>query len=127
MYAQICDTNGRTALHLAAMDGDVERIKVLLVASSKLVNMVDRWRRSPLHYACIFATKSRKYPEKDVIRLLASYGADTTAVDAKGNLPLFYMASFGRRRTILYEMVVAAATQGLFERKNVRRGRRCGA
>nr|XP_009762120.1 PREDICTED: seven transmembrane domain-containing tyrosine-protein kinase 1-like isoform X2 [Nicotiana sylvestris]XP_016482491.1 PREDICTED: serine/threonine-protein kinase STY8-like isoform X2 [Nicotiana tabacum] len=62
----LVDYDRRTALHLAASEGCVE-IVVLLLEKGADVNSTDRWGRTPLSDACNFG-------HKDVCKILGAHG-----------------------------------------------------
>jgi ankyrin repeat protein len=72
----------REQLHLAAQDGDVERVAQLLKDGYQ-TNFCDELGKTPLHYAV-------ERVHLDVIRILLASGADINAHDERviGNTPL---------------------------------------
>jgi ankyrin repeat protein len=72
----------REQLHLAAQDGDVERVAQLLKDDYQ-TNVFDELGKTPLHYAV-------ERGHLDVIRILLASGADINAHDEHviGNTPL---------------------------------------
>ena len=75
------DREHRTALHYAAMDGDVEAVDQLIEAGSN-VNAADDGGYTPLHFAA-------QYLRSEVITLLIAHGASLEAEDRWGNTPLW--------------------------------------
>mmetsp|Transcript_10698 Transcript_10698/g.39278 ORF Transcript_10698/g.39278 Transcript_10698/m.39278 type:complete len:199 (-) Transcript_10698:103-699(-) len=79
------DSDGRTALHLACMEGHYDVSSRLIIAEALLrngakVNAQDNQGYSPLHMAC-----ANGY--LDVIRLLLKHGADLQLANEEGLLP----------------------------------------
>ena len=75
------------------MDGDVDRAEISLQVTPNTADILDRWRHSALHFTCIHATKSRHYPEKQMIGLLLRQSTDMTAADDDRNLAIFSTVS----------------------------------
>jgi ankyrin repeat protein len=75
------DEFGRSELHYAARDGDVERVRVELRAGAE-VNLADGNGWTPLHFAAQAQSAS-------VVQLLLQRDADVRAADAHGNTPLW--------------------------------------
>ena len=76
--------NGLSGLHVAARDGNVPLVKLLLAHRAK-VKLTDRQGDSALHYACYRG-------QTPVIRLLINQGADINGVNNKGFTPVFLSA-----------------------------------
>jgi len=74
------DRMGRTPLHYAAAEGNLQDVTRILLDGAD-VNAKDDDGRSPLH----FATQANSAP---VAQLLLSAGAEIDAIDANGNSPL---------------------------------------
>ena len=83
------DKEGRTSLHLAALEGRKDVVELLL-ASKAEVNAKDNKGETPLHMA---ARKGRK----DVVELLLANKAEVNAKDNEGKTPLHIAAGFGRK------------------------------
>lgn len=81
---------GETLLHDAAMFGQVEVAKLLLLSGAR-VNAKDQNGRTPLHFVC-YAPKHAE----SLTRLLIESRADLNAVDVDGNTPLDFIAGEGR-------------------------------
>ncbi|ATZ57220.1 hypothetical protein BCIN_14g03780 [Botrytis cinerea B05.10] len=77
------DSLGRTCLHHAAANGDIEVVKILLDNSAN-VNAKDEEGETPLHWAC----KQQKTPP-ELIELLLSWGADVDVQDNNRQTPLY--------------------------------------
>jgi ankyrin repeat protein len=75
------DCSGQTPLMLAALNGSVELASMLLAAGAAVGAVCTQWRMTALHYA----TELCKI---GMLELLLQYGADATAVDVNGELPL---------------------------------------
>ena len=75
----ILDKLGRSPLHYAALETDLEAVKSLI--SSCDVNLHDKNGWTPLH----FAAQSNSV---DCARILLEAGAEIDAVDSHGNTPL---------------------------------------
>jgi ankyrin repeat protein len=75
------DSDGRTALHHAAITGDAESVGIL-VSAGALVSAADNGTWTPLHFA------AQGY-HLSIARALLDSGAAVDAVDEHGNTPLF--------------------------------------
>lgn len=82
--------DGLTALHVAAHNGDVDIIN-LLIERGGSVAATDYDERTPLHVAC-----ARDQVDCSLILLLQS--ADVNARDSNGSTPLHYCAARGHER-----------------------------
>jgi hypothetical protein len=97
---------GRTALHQAVCEADVDKVQDELseiVVSQKevLLDQRDEAGYSPLHSACALLSRyecatSEEY-SNEVVRLLLSARADPSREDSKGNTPLHWAARSGDR------------------------------
>ena len=72
---------GLTALHVAAGDGNLPTVKLLLTHRAS-ANLTDRQGDSPLHYACYKG-------HTPVIRLLVNTGAEINNENKRGFTPIF--------------------------------------
>ncbi|KAL6057002.1 Myotubularin-like phosphatase domain [Balamuthia mandrillaris] len=70
------NTNGETALHIAAYNGKETSVKALLLCGA-LVNRIDRNGETPLHHAARTA-------HKDIITMLIDQGADRSIMGQSG-------------------------------------------
>lgn len=79
--AHLLDRQDYTELHLAARDGDLERVKRLVEANPGILNITDNKLRTPLH-------KAAKYGHLEVVKFLKENGADLQAKDNQKQTPL---------------------------------------
>lgn len=75
------DHSGRSDLHYAAADNDVERVRASL-AAGLFVTAADKDGWTPLHFAA-------KHQALDAAALLIDAGAEVDARDKNGNSPLW--------------------------------------
>jgi uncharacterized protein len=75
------DRMGRDALHYAALEAPVERVRELLAGGAD-AGAPDRTGYTSLHFAC-------QQNRADVVAVLLEFGAPVDAVDGYGNTPLF--------------------------------------
>ncbi|KAJ6023917.1 Mg2+ transporter protein CorA-like/Zinc transport protein ZntB [Penicillium herquei] len=75
---QIVDQDGETALHSAALGGNLRLIQILLEKDMGLLNMVNSWGQTPL----LLAATNRQF---DVFRFLLEKGAETSKRDIDNN------------------------------------------
>ncbi|KAL3952381.1 hypothetical protein ACCO45_012324 [Purpureocillium lilacinum] len=78
------DTYQRTALHWAALRGDLEAVEALLTAGA-CVNVTDGFKCTPLLYAASAAVPR-------IVELLILSGANVNVTNLKGDSPLHYAA-----------------------------------
>jgi uncharacterized protein len=78
------DREGRSDLHYAARDGDLQSVQKLVTAGAD-VNLQDKMGWTPLH----FAAQARS---EVVTKHLLEHGASVEIEDAYGNTPLFRAA-----------------------------------
>ncbi len=87
--------DGMTALHWAAMNGNVEMAKVLMVAGANLEAVTRIGDYTPLH----LASKGGKAP---AVRALLAAGSNAKATTTTGNVtPLHFAAAAGSREAVL--------------------------
>lgn len=75
-------------LHIAALNGCTEHIRVLHAAGAD-IHARNRAGATPLHTACVFG-------QVEAVRLLLELGADPAAKNNAGNTPAELAAAFGR-------------------------------
>ncbi len=107
ILAKYIDVNARneycrTALDIAAIDGNVEAVRLLLELGADLAAKDDRCSgETPLHGAAYFG-------HVDVVKLLLSHGADPNIRNRRGATPLHYAVSSGNT-TIIKLLIDAGA------------------
>ena len=79
------DSNMRTGLHLAAQEGHISLVEVLLQKGWN-INARDRTLKTPLHFACL-------YGHEVVADVLLKGKSDINAKDSCGRTPLHYAAA----------------------------------
>lgn len=96
---QATTNDGLTALHMAAIRGDIELMSVLL-AHGDTIGTTTKTGQTVLHFACAYSRGpgSRRWPSRDgmslpehSIRFLLNHGADVDAKDDCGATPLLYL------------------------------------
>ncbi|KAK4221100.1 putative ankyrin [Podospora fimiseda] len=79
------DSDGAGVLHLAAMFGPEDRMRLVLEFRDGLwpsrldVNVRDNYGWTPLHYACVFGIRTKLQDQVRTARLLLDHGADVDA------------------------------------------------
>jgi ankyrin repeat protein len=122
-------------IHVAARDGDLEKLRKLLVDNAALVNLKDSDGNTPLHYAAATArrdvveylikqgasiravSKSRDTPlhraaasvNRDAVELLLQEGADAKASNEHGDTPLHGLAGSSLRDAVKVATLLLAA------------------
>lgn len=91
-FLDLVDTNGNTAVHLAALLGHAHCIEVLHKAGAD-VNRLNRDRHAPAHCAA-------KRGNVDCIEALHAAAADLTFCDWRGESPLYVAVSEGHARCV---------------------------
>ena len=74
-----------SVLHLACMRGHVDAVRKIVLKRPHMVDARDRLGRTPLHYVCMLCPTAQA---GDVARILLAAGADGSARDADGMIPL---------------------------------------
>uniref|UniRef100_A0A1I8FEV6 ANK_REP_REGION domain-containing protein n=1 Tax=Macrostomum lignano TaxID=282301 RepID=A0A1I8FEV6_9PLAT len=82
------DRDGHTALHHAALNRQTEVAQLLLTKAPELVNIEDRQKRRPLHWAACHGSEA-------MLELLVRHGADLNAPDELGFTALHAAAACG--------------------------------
>jgi ankyrin repeat protein len=75
-------------IHQAAAKGEISIVKSLLAADAKLINSLDNYNRTPLHWAC-------RIDNIELVRLLIEQGSDLNRMDMNGIAPIHSLASRG--------------------------------
>ena len=74
-YAASCNRGrGESQLHVACIEGDVNKVDSIVIASSHMINEQDNAGDTPLHWACHFG-------RSDIVKTLMLAGADETITD----------------------------------------------
>ena len=102
------DSDGRTALHHATIEGE-ERLVDLLLGRTAQPALADHEGWTPLHYA------ARGY-ELPIARRLLDAGAPVDVLDAHGNTPLFRAVFDSRGRGEMIRLLLQAGADR--DRKN---------
>ncbi len=86
--------DGKRALHLAAENGSLNMVKILLREGNANPNAKDNYNRTPLHYAA--------YGDlNDVVEELLEAKADINAVDTNGASPIWYVGGAKTASTLI--------------------------
>lgn len=101
------DRDGRSALHRAAVEADVDAAIVRLAAGDD-PDLGDRRGFTPLHFAA-------QEGALDVARVLLDHGAAVDPLDADGNTPLFRAVFNSRGEGGLIELLRARGADPLRE------------
>ncbi|KAL1648707.1 hypothetical protein SLS58_001881 [Diplodia intermedia] len=80
-------TGGETPLHLAAFQGNLKCIQILVVKGAD-TNALTQAKLTPLHYAA-------RNKDPAITKLLVSHGADVNAADSTGSLAVHQAAVLG--------------------------------
>lgn len=78
-----CLSDGKDALHMAAMGQTRPRVLEMLIAAGMNPNKQDASGRTALHYAAMYAKDTHGW----VVASLLGYGADPLIKDAEGKTP----------------------------------------
>ncbi len=89
-------------IHDAAKKGETVRLKNLLKESPALLNLKDKYQRTPLHWA-------GKYGRPEIIRLLLEKGADINEKDESGRTPLHLAAWYNNTKEM--EMLLSGGAE----------------
>lgn len=92
-------------IHDAAKEGDLETVRRLIADDPELITALDRFRRTPLHWAC----RGVHFP---VVEYLLEMGADVNAGDMNGIQPLHSAASRGHAASVALLIDNGAAVDG---------------
>lgn len=92
----VIETNGSTALHVAALNGRIGSIRNLLSKEKIPVDIGDEALCTPFHYAC------SKGLLRTVQVLIEEGGADMTMKDNQGLTCLERAKRHGKRKTVTY-------------------------
>lgn len=90
------NAKGQTALHLAAMDNNLTKVKNLISQGAK-VNLQDDRNRTPLHWAAYF-NKNDSYHK--VIEALVENGAKINLKDKLNQTPLHFLVEYSSYKSI---------------------------
>lgn len=90
------DDNGRTLLHFAATEGNVEAARFLL-DNNAIVDAQDNWKSTPLLLAIY--EEPLVLDRASVVTLLIENGANIHGKDSVGNTPL-HMAALGQTKLV---------------------------
>jgi uncharacterized protein len=96
------DETSRTALHYAALNGNLEILAILIKAGAKL-NIADPFGNTPLHLA---ADRN----QTEAAELLLAAGADVDPQNRDGMTPLIIAASHGNTKLVLDLLAKGAST-----------------
>jgi len=86
------ESRGSSALHVAALRGDVAQIRLLLARGAD-VDSRDAARRTPLHVAALAGNA-------EAIQELLRHGAAVNALATRGRTPLYLAAAAGRSAVV---------------------------
>lgn len=103
-YANKTTETGCTALHFAVSGGNPVFIEQLLGNDPSLVNRLNAYGESPLHWAC-------KLGDRSMVSLLIGAGARVNQADTEGNTPLHWAAEYDES-AIAEFLIAAGATLG---------------
>ncbi|WP_370146348.1 ankyrin repeat domain-containing protein [Streptacidiphilus sp. EB129] len=104
------DRQGRTPLHVAALNGDLAEVRSLLAAGAD-ADLGDRSGFTPLHFA------AQEY-RSDVALALINAGADVNHVNVFGNTPLFVAVFNSRGRGDVIQLLRSCGANPLCENRS---------
>jgi ankyrin repeat protein len=104
------DEDGRSELHYAARDGDVEAVRKWIRKGAD-VNVAENAGWTPLHFAA-------QAQSVEVARLLLDNGAAVDPVDAHGNTPLWRAVAASRGEGGVIQLLRAAGADPLKKNKH---------
>jgi ankyrin repeat protein len=84
--------NGLSSLHVAAMDGHTEIVRILIKAEAS-VNLINNDGKSPLYLAAMDGNT-------EIVKILLDGGANVDLIDNDGNSPLYLVAGKGHTETV---------------------------
>ncbi len=90
------DSIGRNCLHYASCSNNPEIVKIILNKAPDLINDIDIYGRTPLHYAIWNGTNA----QIDIIKLLIKGKCDVNCVDEEKMTPLHFAADAGKGKVI---------------------------
>lgn len=92
-YVNEVADGGKTALMIAAQNGDNKVVKILLDKGAQVDAISQRYGRTALMYAV-------KYGNNRVVKRLIKYGANVGAVDINGRTALMYAVKYDRIKIV---------------------------
>lgn len=94
------DRGGRTELHYAALQGEVDRVRDLIAGGAD-PNAADKLQFTPLHFA------AQSY-EPEIAKILIDAGATVDAVNCHGATPLGVAVSNSQGRGEMIELLLSS-------------------
>lgn len=104
----LCDSQKRTALHLAGAKGLIKVMHILLVAGAR-VNIHDRWGRTPLHVTLLNLSQWQAVSTNyvDAVQLLLAHGSDPNKADKNLATPLFLAVAAGDKCVNIFQLLIS--------------------
>jgi len=93
----ITDTNGVSALHISASNGNIECITLLLSRGAK-IDGTERLGRTPLHYAAIRG-------QNESIKALCSHGANIAKKELLGGFNTLHAAAYSGHAECIHTLI----------------------